>query len=477
MSQVIIRAESVAKKYRLGHVQDPTSFRGVLRTIRAAFDESRRTPDRSVDFWALKDVSFELREGESLGIVGSNGAGKSTLLKILSRITGPTHGRIDIWGRSASLLEVGTGFVPVLTGRENVYLNGSLLGMKRSEIKARFDQIVDFAEVENFIDVPVQRYSSGMAVRLAFAIAAHLRPSLFIIDEVLAVGDQRFQDKCQAAMRRYVQEGGTVLLVSHVLDTIRSFCQKGMWLKRGQIEMMGDAKSVCDSYSEWCRSPETHRGQDPQVLFSTLEFDEGLRGIELMLTPGADKHHLRLALVHNWHLKDAISVTGSSVVNEGQWHCVAATYSGEKTHNAVRLYVDGEQETRFEEVFGQGLTGAIPTGQPFHLAGRVGGRARLHGQMCIIHLENRRLSPPEVREISLRALDSEESLCRNAVSTSVHAEDSSAAKLPVFPINPNQPFTAVVAFRMLREEVTAKLPAGGEIERVAGNVVSHAVGT
>jgi len=448
VSRVIIRAESIAKKYRIGHAPDSTSFTGVVKTLRAVFNETRTGSDSSVDFWALRDVSFELREGESLGIVGSNGAGKSTLLKILSRITGPTRGRIDIWGRSASLLEVGTGFVPVLTGRENVYLNGALLGMKRSEIKARFDQIVDFAEIDQFIDIPVQRYSSGMAVRLAFAIAAHLRPALFIIDEVLAVGDQQFQDKCQSAMRRYVREGGTVLLVSHVLETIRSFCQKGLWLKRGQVEMTGDAVSVTDRYSEWCRSPETHRVQDAQTLLSTLDFEHGHRGVELSLTPGTGRHHLRLSLIHNWGKGDAILVTGSSAIDEGRWHCVAATYLGDRNHQSVRIYVDGEQETRVDELLGYGLTGVLPTGQAMHLGCRSGTTGRLHGQVCLIHLENRRLSGSEIRDYSLRALKSEDQLVKRAMSTYVHCGDPPTPP-PLFPLNPNQPFTAIVAFRML----------------------------
>lgn len=451
MSQVIIRAQSIAKKYRVGHVQDRTSFSGVLRTLRAAFDDLGKGSERSVDFWALKDVSFELREGESLGIVGSNGAGKSTLLKILSRITGPTQGRIDIWGRSASLLEVGTGFVPVLTGRENVFLNGALLGMKRAEIKARFDAIVDFAEIEQFIDVPVQRYSSGMAVRLAFAIAAHLRPALFIIDEVLAVGDQQFQDKCQAAMRRYVNDGGTVLLVSHVLETIRSFCQKGLWLKCGRVELTGDAASVADRYSEWCRSPELHRVQDPQVLLSTLESAHAYRGVELSLTPGTNTHHMRLSLIHNWITGDAIAVTGSSVIDEGRWHCVAATYLGDRSHNSVRIYVDGEQETHVDEVLGYGLTGQLPIEQAMHFGCRGGSTARLHGQTCLIHLENRRLSAVEIQDLSLRALQCEEQLDKRAMSTYVHPGDPPAAP-PAFPLNPNQPFTMIMAFRMLRND-------------------------
>ncbi len=299
-----------------------------------------------------KDVSFELREAESLGIVGSNGAGKSTLLKILSRITGPTHGRIDIWGRSASLLEVGTGFVPVLTGRENVYLNGSLLGMKRSEIKARFDQIVDFAEVENFIDVPVQRYSSGMAVRLAFAIArTSVRPcSSSTKSSRSGTSDSRTNARppCGGTCRR-----GTVLLVSHVLDTIRSFCQKGMWLKRGQIEMMGDAKSVSDAYSEWCRSPETHLRAgpagpvlDPRVRRRAPRHRADADTQRRQASPAAGP---RSQLAPQGRGQRDRQQCGERRNRTG----VAATYSGEKTHNAVRSTWTASRR-RGSKMLGQG---------------------------------------------------------------------------------------------------------------------------
>src|SRR5207244_3345082 len=202
----------------------------------------------SEDFWALKDVSFEVRQGEVIGIIGRNGAGKSTLLKILSRITDPTEGRVTINGRVASLLEVGTGFHPELTGRENIYLNGAILGMTRAEIGRKFDEIVAFAEVEKFLDTPVKRYSSGMYVRLAFAVAAHLEPEILVVDEVLAVGDAEFQKKCLGKMSTVASGGRTVLFVSHNLTAIESLCHSCIALQRGRIFTRGSPTDVLDKY-------------------------------------------------------------------------------------------------------------------------------------------------------------------------------------------------------------------------------------
>ena len=201
------------------------------------------------EFWALKDVSFDIEQGDRVGIIGRNGAGKSTLLKILSRITEPTTGQIKIKGRVASLLEVGTGFHPELTGRENVYLNGAILGMSRAEIKKHFNAIVDFSGVEKFIDTPVKRYSSGMYVRLAFAVAAHLEPEILIVDEVLAVGDAEFQKKCLGKMEDISKnEGRTILFVSHNMQAIKAICQKGIYLKNGLIEYINTSNNVIDFY-------------------------------------------------------------------------------------------------------------------------------------------------------------------------------------------------------------------------------------
>jgi lipopolysaccharide transport system ATP-binding protein len=201
----------------------------------------------------LKDVSFEIKQGDRVGIIGRNGAGKSTLLKILSRITEPTEGRISINGRVASLLEVGTGFHPELTGRENIYLNGAILGMSRVEIKKKFDEIVAFAEVEKFLDTPVKRYSSGMYVRLAFAVAAHLEPEILIVDEVLAVGDIQFQKKCLGKMEDVGKEGRTVLFVSHNMATVTTLCRRAIWLVNGQVNSEGDAEHITQYLSQFTK--------------------------------------------------------------------------------------------------------------------------------------------------------------------------------------------------------------------------------
>ena len=208
-----------------------------------------RSSHRAEDtIWALRDVSFEVEQGEVLGIIGGNGAGKSTLLKILSRITDPTEGRAVLHGRVASLLEVGTGFHPELTGRENIYLSGAVLGMRRAEINAKFDQIVDFSGVEKFLDTPVKRYSSGMRVRLGFAVAAHLEPEILLIDEVLAVGDAQFQKKCVAKMESVADSGRTVLFVSHNMSAVSSLCSRAIQLREGQVALRGDPREVVDSY-------------------------------------------------------------------------------------------------------------------------------------------------------------------------------------------------------------------------------------
>lgn len=254
MSDVVITAEGLSKKYSLRHPRREryTALRDVLTERTKAFFRPRRNgePDPTrEDFWALRDVGFEVKRGEVLGIIGRNGAGKSTLLKILSRITEPTTGRVSIKGRVASLLEVGTGFHPELTGRENIFLNGAILGMSRAEIKANFDEIVAFAEVEKFLDTPVKRYSSGMYVRLAFAVAAHLQPEILIIDEVLAVGDAQFQKKCLGKMENVSrQEGRTVLFVSHNMQAIRQLCRRVVLLDKGSLAFNGVAQSAITEY-------------------------------------------------------------------------------------------------------------------------------------------------------------------------------------------------------------------------------------
>jgi len=239
MSDVIIRAEGVGKKYRISHQLERQSRISL-------FSNSTKNED----FWALKDISFEVRHGDALGIIGRNGAGKSTLLKILSRITEPTMGRVSIRGRVASLLEVGTGFHPELTGRENIYLNASILGMSRAEIRKKFDEIVAFAEIDQFLDTPVKRYSSGMYVRLAFSVAAHLEPEILIVDEVLAVGDVAFQRKCMDYMKSLARRGTTILLVSHDLFAVKTMCRRALVLAAGGLQFDGSAVEGIDFYEK-----------------------------------------------------------------------------------------------------------------------------------------------------------------------------------------------------------------------------------
>ena len=261
MSNVIIKVENLGKQYRLGEIGTGTLSSDLNRTwarLRGKEDPfakigevNDRTQKGNSDFvWSLEDINFEVREGEVLGIIGRNGAGKSTLLKILSKVTAPTTGRIKIKGRIASLLEVGTGFHPELTGRENIFLNGAILGMTKTEIRSKFDEIVDFSGVERYIDTPVKRYSSGMYVRLAFAVAAFLEPEILIVDEVLAVGDAEFQKKCLGRMKDVsVNDGRTVLFVSHNMTAVKQLCTQGIILKNGNLEFSGSALGAIDKYN------------------------------------------------------------------------------------------------------------------------------------------------------------------------------------------------------------------------------------
>ena len=255
-NEAIISVENLSKRYQLGAARSGeryTALRDVIASkVRNLFRRSLRAPSKGEDteeFWALRNVSFDVKRGEVLGIIGRNGAGKSTLLKILSRITEPTTGRISLKGRVASLLEVGTGFHPELTGRENIYLNGAILGMHRHEIKAKFDEIVAFAEVERFLDTPVKRYSSGMYVRLAFAVAAHLEPEVLVVDEVLAVGDAQFQKKCLGRMQQAAtHEGRTILFVSHDLQAVRRLCRRCIVLNQGRMDVDTTAEEAIKKY-------------------------------------------------------------------------------------------------------------------------------------------------------------------------------------------------------------------------------------
>jgi len=248
MNDAVI-AQGIGKTYRLG--EQGTAYNlmreRIAQTLRAPFRKREATPPTE-PFWALKDVSFTIGQAEVIGLIGKNGAGKSTLLKILTRITEPTEGRIDLYGRVSSLLEVGIGFHPELSGRDNIFLNGAILGMPRQEIRRKFDEIVEFAEIAKFLDTPVKRYSSGMYVRLAFAVAAHLEPDVLIVDEVLAVGDSAFQQKCLGKMRDIRSQGRTVIVVSHNMSTVATLCQKVLWLDAGRVRMTGETARVVSSY-------------------------------------------------------------------------------------------------------------------------------------------------------------------------------------------------------------------------------------
>lgn len=253
MTTPAIRISNLSKSYRIQHDDTPRATNlgeAITKKIRAPFKRSQKET-----FWALKDIDLEINKGEVVGVIGRNGAGKSTLLKVLSRITEPTSGRIELFGRVGSLLEVGTGFHPELTGRENIFLNGAILGMRREEIKKQFDAIVDFAGVEKFLDTPVKRYSSGMYVRLAFAVAAHLNPEILIVDEVLAVGDAEFQKKCLGKMQDVAQSGRTVLFVSHNMAAVQRLCSTGVLLSGGRVLSVGSVTDVIDVYLRQAEKP------------------------------------------------------------------------------------------------------------------------------------------------------------------------------------------------------------------------------
>lgn len=288
MSQPIISVRGVSKRYLLGETIRHDTLRDRLadgfKRILSPSAKAKDAPAKDAnEFWALNDVSFDVQQGDVVGIIGRNGAGKSTLLKILSQITEPTRGEIRVRGRIASLLEVGTGFHPELTGRENVYLNGAILGMSQAEIKKKFDEIVAFAEIEKFLDTPVKRYSSGMYVRLAFAVAAHLEPEILIVDEVLAVGDMQFQKKCLGRMSEVSKEGRTVLFVSHNLQVMSLLCTAAVHLRAGELANLGEAKAVIDGY---LNGPESNSNE------GTWEGEEGnhlLKLIKVKIYPYAEE--------------------------------------------------------------------------------------------------------------------------------------------------------------------------------------------
>src|SRR5467141_2480761 len=274
MSTTVIHGEGLGKRYRRGLQVDDGLRHSLEAFVRSPIASLRRKKNET--FWALKDVSLEVKEGEVLGLIGRNGAGKTTLLKILSRITRPTEGWAEIRGRVGSLLEVGTGFHPELTGRENTFLSGAILGMGKAEIERKFEEIVAFAELEKFIDTPVKHYSSGMYVRLAFAVAAHLEPEILLVDEVLAVGDINFQKKCLGKMGDVARAGRTVVLVSHQLNQIRRLCQRVIWIDAGGVRQDGPTHEVVSAYeSAMARgdqnSAQQHRGTGTKARFLKWE--------------------------------------------------------------------------------------------------------------------------------------------------------------------------------------------------------------
>ncbi len=297
MSDTAIRIDRLSKRYRLGEREPYGSLREVMaRAVSARVERvtkpAPRVASRSEHIWALDDVSLEIKHGEAVGIIGRNGAGKSTLLRILARITKPTRGRAEIYGRVACLLEVGTGFHPELTGRENVFLNGAILGMKRREIENKFDQIVAFAEIERFLDTPVKRYSSGMYVRLAFAVAAHLEPEILLVDEVLAVGDAAFQKKCLGKMNAVAGQGRAVLFVSHNMAAVTTLCHRLILLTQGTVHYDGETQAGVKLYlSQADEVPSTLREQidalPPDPAFRLTEViiaQEGSSGTTFVTT-------------------------------------------------------------------------------------------------------------------------------------------------------------------------------------------------
>ena len=321
MDDTVIRVENLGKKYIIGHQKQEkyTALRDVIANGTKGVLQSLRNPksksqDHQEEFWALKDVSFEIKQGDRVGIIGRNGAGKSTLLKVLSRITEPTKGKIEIHGRVASLLEVGTGFHPELTGRENIFLNGAILGMGKEEIKRKFDEIVAFAEVEKFLDTPVKRYSSGMYVRLAFAVAAHLEPEILIVDEVLAVGDAQFQKKCLGKMEDIsVKEQRTILFVSHNIGAINQLTSQALLLNRGHVINYGYTSNVVKNYLKYGKNSQSNYYQKETYEFNInkdIEFCE----IKL-LQSSSNKINFEISYIVRNRTKSVIGV--EIINNEG----------------------------------------------------------------------------------------------------------------------------------------------------------------
>jgi lipopolysaccharide transport system ATP-binding protein len=316
---VAISVHNVSKLYRLGEISRGQLLADIhrwwmkrmARKTRQGDSPTEDAPEEKGDFWALKDISFEIKQGETIAIVGANGAGKSTLLKIISRITAPTTGLVRITGRVGSLLEVGTGFHPQLTGRDNVYLNGAILGMSRNEVKNKFDQIVDFSGLEQFIDTPVKRYSSGMYVRLAFSVAAFLEPEILIIDEVLSVGDQQFQNRCMQRMEQIINDGRTLLFVSHGTGVVRQVCRKAICLQHGTMIFNGDVNEAVAVYEESTKQEAAIALEQASMKANSLK-----EWPSLDIAPGDEVVKLQAVRIVNSHggAVENVSTTQSSAV-------------------------------------------------------------------------------------------------------------------------------------------------------------------
>ncbi len=357
----MIRVEGLGKKYALGQNRQSaryTALRDVmaeavkapLRRWRAGAAANRVNRDDD-EFWALRDVGLEVRHGEVVGIIGRNGAGKSTLLKILSRITEPTTGRITLKGRVASLLEVGTGFHPELTGRENIYLNGAILGMSRAEVKSKFTEIVAFAEVERFLDTPVKRYSSGMYVRLAFAVAAHLEPEILIVDEVLAVGDAEFQKKCLGKMSQVARGGRTVLFVSHNLSAVLNLCDRGIWLAAGRVMADGPVESAVESYVQGSQQ-QANSNAGPHILYQKPNSDAETRFSVSEVAIFDEKGNPLLAVTSRGYVTFRVSYTFPTPTPHGSLALIISSLHG------GRLIVRESHPKELSPFTGMGTTGS-----------------------------------------------------------------------------------------------------------------------
>ena len=354
----MLRTEGLGKRYRLQHRRSNAGYEtmrdAMMRAAGAPFRwlQGWNGPPTAVDdFWALRNVSFEVARGEVVGIIGRNGAGKSTLLKILSRITEPTTGRVTIDGRLASLLEVGTGFHPELTGRENIYLNGAILGMTRQEIRRNFESIVAFAEVERFLDTPVKRYSSGMYVRLAFAVAAHLEPDILVVDEVLAVGDAEFQKKSLGKMHEVSRRGRTVLFVSHNMAAVQALCSRAIWLDRGEVAATGATADVIAQYLHGAHSVERDLAR-PAALGADLE----VRAFRLTPNPLTSGEALRFSLT------------------------LAATSPVRLSEVAILIYSASETRVAVIDLRGVALPARLEAGQEWHARGTIANMNFVEGE-------------------------------------------------------------------------------------------------